>query len=53
MGAMFCYPSPAPAKKGLQLMGKIQSPEVRLPMTQLDESALEKLTQCMNELQLL
>ena len=23
MGAMFCYPSPAPAKKGLELMGRI------------------------------
>ncbi len=53
MGAMFCYPSPAPAKRGLQLMGKIESAEVRLPMTEIDESALEKLTQCMNEMQML
>ena len=43
MGAMFCYPSPAPAKKGLELMGKIASGEVRLPMTQMDESSLARL----------
>jgi 4-hydroxy-tetrahydrodipicolinate synthase len=44
MGTMFCYPSPAPAKKGLQLMGKIASAEVRLPMTEMDEASLEQLT---------
>ncbi len=44
MGTMFCYPSPAPAKKALELMGKIKSGEVRLPMTQMDEASLEKLT---------
>lgn len=43
MGAMFCYPSPAPAKKGLELMGKIGSGEVRLPMTQMDSTSLERL----------
>lgn len=47
MGAMFCYPSPAPAKKGLELMGKIASGEVRLPMTQMDESSLARLQQDM------
>ncbi len=44
MGAMFCYPSPAPAKKGLELMGKIGSGEVRLPMTEIDEAGLARLT---------
>lgn len=44
MGTMFCYPSPAPAKKGLHMMGKIASPEVRLPMTEMDEASLNKLT---------
>jgi 4-hydroxy-tetrahydrodipicolinate synthase len=44
MGTMFCYPSPAPAKKALQLMGKIASAEVRLPMTEMDEASIEKLT---------
>ena len=43
MGTMFCYPSPAPAKKGLHLMGKLASPEVRLPMTEMDENSLNKL----------
>jgi 4-hydroxy-tetrahydrodipicolinate synthase len=44
MGTMFCYPNPAPAKKGLHLMGKIAAPEVRLPMTEMDAASLEKLT---------
>ncbi len=52
MGAMFCYPSPAPAKKGLELMGKIRSAEVRLPMTEIDESGLALLQKCMRELNL-
>ena len=48
MGAMFCYPSPAPAKKGLELMGRINSGEVRLPMTQMDESSLKQLETAMS-----
>jgi 4-hydroxy-tetrahydrodipicolinate synthase len=47
MGSMFCYPSPAPAKKGLHLMGKLASPEVRLPMTEMDEESLNKLITAM------
>ncbi|XOF34097.1 MAG: 4-hydroxy-tetrahydrodipicolinate synthase [Candidatus Electrothrix sp. YB6] len=43
MGTMFCYPNPAPAKKALHLMGKIAAPEVRLPMTEMDEASLNKL----------
>lgn len=43
MGAMFCYPSPAPAKKALELMGRIASGEVRLPMTQMDAASLAQL----------
>jgi len=53
MGAMFCYPSPAPAKKGLELMGKIASGEVRLPMTQMDESSLQGLKTTMTQAGLL
>jgi 4-hydroxy-tetrahydrodipicolinate synthase len=53
MGAMFCYPSPAPAKKGLELMGKIVSGEVRLPMTQMDGTSLEQLKKTMLEVGLL
>ena len=48
MGAMFCYPSPAPAKKGLELMGKIKSGEVRLPMTSMDEASIETLKKAMS-----
>ena len=53
MGTMFCYPSPAPAKKGLELMGKIASGEVRLPMTQMDASSLERLQKTMTQCGLL
>lgn len=53
MGTMFCYPSPAPAKKALELMGKIQSAEVRLPMTQMDGPSLEKLKEAMRSLGLI
>ncbi|MGR0481416.1 MAG: 4-hydroxy-tetrahydrodipicolinate synthase [Candidatus Electronema sp. V4] len=44
MGTMFCYPSPAPAKKAVHLIGKIATPELRLPMTEMDEPSLNKLT---------
>lgn len=53
MGAMFCYPSPAPAKKGLELMGKIVSGEVRLPMTGIDEAGLTRLSRDMKDCGLL
>jgi 4-hydroxy-tetrahydrodipicolinate synthase len=53
MGTMFCYPSPAPAKKGLELMGKIASGEVRLPMTQMDAPSLERLQKTMTQCGLL
>jgi 4-hydroxy-tetrahydrodipicolinate synthase len=49
MGAMFCYPSPAPAKKALELMGKIRSGEVRLPMTEMDEASIGVLKKAMAE----
>ncbi|HHO48543.1 MAG TPA: 4-hydroxy-tetrahydrodipicolinate synthase [Desulfobacteraceae bacterium] len=49
MGAMFCYPSPAPAKKALELMGKIRSGEVRLPMTGMDEASIVVLKKAMAE----
>ena len=53
MGAMFSYPSPAPAKKGLELMGRISSGEVRLPMTQMDEAGLQALQKTMTQCGLL
>lgn len=49
MGAMFCYPSPAPAKKALELMGRIRSAEVRLPMTSMDETSIGVLKKAMAE----
>jgi 4-hydroxy-tetrahydrodipicolinate synthase len=53
MGTMFSYPSPAPAKKAVHLIGKIASPEVRLPMTEMDEPSLNKLTAEMKALGLI
>lgn len=53
MGTMFCYPSPAPAKKAVHLLGKIASPEVRLPMTEMDEPSMNKLTAEMKALGLI
>jgi 4-hydroxy-tetrahydrodipicolinate synthase len=53
MGSMFCYPSPAPAKKGLHLMGKIASPEIRLPMTEMDEPSLNKLIAALQQVGLI
>ncbi|QQG64838.1 4-hydroxy-tetrahydrodipicolinate synthase [Desulfobulbus oligotrophicus] len=53
MGAMFCYPSPAPAKKALEMLGKIASAEVRLPMTQMDRPSIDRLKKDMVDLGLL
>ncbi|BCO10810.1 4-hydroxy-tetrahydrodipicolinate synthase [Desulfolithobacter dissulfuricans] len=53
MGAMFCYPSPAPAKKALEILGRIKSGEVRLPMTSMDEGSIEVLKKAMQGVGLL
>lgn len=53
MGAMFSYPSPAPAKQGLEWMGKIASGEVRLPMSAMDDPSRERLRRDMQALDLL
>ncbi len=53
MGAMFCYPSPAPAKKALEMTGKIKSSQVRLPMTEMNEAGIRKLTAEMKNVGLL
>ena len=50
MGAMFSCPSPTPAKKGLEMLGKIKSAEVRLPLLPMDETALGILNDCLKEL---
>lgn len=43
MKLMFCNPNPVPAKKALELMGKIQSGLPRLPLAPMDAPNLEKL----------
>lgn len=53
MKLMFAAPSPAPAKKAVELMGKIKSGLPRLPLAPLDEDCLVKLTAAMKELELL
>lgn len=49
MSAMFCNPSPAPAKKALELMGRIRSAEVRLPLTGMDEAGIAILKKAMEQ----
>ncbi|MBW1636936.1 MAG: 4-hydroxy-tetrahydrodipicolinate synthase [Deltaproteobacteria bacterium] len=47
MKLMFAAPSPAPAKKGVELMGKIRSGLPRLPIAPLDDGTLAKLKEVM------
>ena len=42
-GAMFIETNPVPAKQALHMMGKIPSPEVRLPLAPMSEANVEKL----------
>lgn len=53
MKMMFSVPSPAPAKKGVELLGKIRSGLPRLPMAPMDEATTAKLKAVMAELGLL
>ena len=53
MQAMFNYPSPAPAKKALELMRVIQVGELRLPMTEMDKYSEEKLITLMKDMELI
>ncbi len=53
MKLMFANPSPAPAKKALELMGKIQSGAPRLPITSADDDTPAKLRKAMATLGLL
>lgn len=53
MKLMFCNPNPVPAKKALELMGKIESGLPRLPLAPMDDASLEKLKAGMAELELL
>lgn len=47
--AMFIETNPIPAKAALWLMGKIETPEVRLPLAQLSEKSLETLKTVLKE----
>lgn len=53
MNAMFCAPNPVPAKKGVELMGKIKDGQPRLPLTAIDDAALTKLTAAMKDAKLI
>ncbi|MCD6489544.1 MAG: 4-hydroxy-tetrahydrodipicolinate synthase [Thermodesulfobacterium sp.] len=47
--AMFIETNPVPAKAALWLTGKIETPEVRLPLAQLTEKSLETLKNILKE----
>ena len=53
MNAMFCAPNPVPAKKGVELMGKIKDGLPRLPLSPIDNAALASLTATMKDAGLL
>jgi len=53
MKMMFAAPSPAPAKKALELMGRIRSGLPRLPLAPVDEATLQRLRSAMGDLGLL
>ncbi|KJS00908.1 MAG: dihydrodipicolinate synthase [Desulfobulbaceae bacterium BRH_c16a] len=53
MKLMFSAPNPVPAKKGLELMGKIKSGLPRLPLAPMDSPNLEKLQATMRTMGLI
>ncbi len=53
MKLMFKNPSPAPAKMGLELMGKIKDGSPRLPITRTDEETTQLLKETMTSLGML
>ena len=50
--AIFCEPSPAPAKYGASLLGKV-SPDVRLPLVAATEVARDRMKKAMQALDLI
>lgn len=50
MKLMFSAPNPVPAKKALELMGKIKSGLPRLPLAPMDNASLEKLQATMGKM---
>ncbi len=53
MKLMFRSPSPGPAKKALELLGRIQDDRPRLPMTPADEQTAQALVEEMSRLGML
>lgn len=53
MKLMFCEPNPVPAKKGVELMGKIKSGLPRLPLAPMSGANLEKLQAAMRKMGLI
>lgn len=53
MKLMFSAPNPVPAKKALELMGKIKSGLPRLPLAPMDNASLEKLQATMGKMGLI
>jgi len=53
MKAMFAAPNPVPAKKGVELMGKIKDGMPRLPLSEIDSASLEILKKAMQDLNLI
>lgn len=53
MKCMFLNPSPAPVKRGLQLMGLLDDASTRPPITPVDSRTLEELEKAMTELKLI
>ena len=47
MTSMFSAPNPVPAKKGAELLGKIKDGTPRLPLSSIDDKALETVTTAM------
>ena len=49
MKTMFAAPNPVPAKKGVELLGRIRDGRPRLPLTAIDDASLAKLKAAMTE----
>ena len=53
MKLMFASPSPGPAKKGVELMGKVKSGTARLPIPPIDADCLAQLKEEMRKIELI
>ncbi len=53
MKTMFAAPNPVPAKKAVELLGRVRDGRPRLPLVPIDEASLAKLKAAMEQLGLL